>query len=142
MRSPPASRVSAIIPCTDIDAAERWWNGLGFFGPAGENPTDYRILSDADGATIHLQPAIAGWLVAGRNPFGVYLSTARVDRLAEAAGNAILGAVKAPRHTEWGMYEFALNGPDDLLVRIGWPSRLLHDEGDDAAQAGMDDISG
>jgi len=23
------------------------------------------------------------------------------------------------------MYEFALNGPDDLLVRVGWPSRLM-----------------
>jgi len=23
------------------------------------------------------------------------------------------------------MYEFALNGPDDLLVRVGWPSRLI-----------------
>ena len=22
------------------------------------------------------------------------------------------------------MYEFAINGPDDTLVRIGWPSRL------------------
>ena len=30
---------------------------------------------------------------------------------------------KAPEHKTWGMYEFALNGPDDLLVRIGRPSR-------------------
>jgi hypothetical protein len=28
-------------------------------------------------------------------------------------------------HKPWGMYEFALNGPDDLLVRVGWPSRLM-----------------
>ena len=24
----------------------------------------------------------------------------------------------------WGMYEFALDGPDGVLVRIGWPTRL------------------
>ncbi|MFW7266459.1 hypothetical protein ACMAUO_00655 [Gluconacetobacter sp. Hr-1-5] len=131
MDTPPDCRISAIIPCNDLDAAERWWNGLGFFGPADDDG-DYRILSNEDGATIHLHPAVPGWVVPGRNPFGVYLSTPHVDRLAEAAGDAILGPVKAPRHTEWGMYEFALNGPDDLLVRIGWPSRLLQAPGMDA----------
>jgi hypothetical protein len=33
-------------------------------------------------------------------------------------------------HKEWGMYEFALNGPDDLLARIGWPSQLIDRNGD------------
>lgn len=137
----PGSRISAIIPCNDMDAAERWWNGLGFFGPDDGNPTDYRILSDNDGATIHLLPAVPGWLIPGRNPFGIYLSTARIDRLAAAAGDAILGAVKAPRHTDWGMYEFALNGPDDMLVRIGWPSRLLRAGGEKAGPSGLDNLS-
>ncbi|MFS3137072.1 hypothetical protein ACLRDC_17175 [Gluconacetobacter sacchari] len=118
-------RACAIIPCNDMEQAERWWNGLGFFGPTDDGTADYRILSDQDGATIHLQAAVPGWVVPGRNPFGIYLSTPHVDRLAATAGDAILGPVKAPRHTEWGMYEFALNGPDDLLVRIGWPSRLI-----------------
>ncbi|MBB2166600.1 glyoxalase [Gluconacetobacter sp. 1b LMG 1731] len=131
MDTPPDCRMSAIIPCNDIDAAERWWNRLGFFGPA-DGDGDYRILSNREGAAIHLQPAVPGWVVPGRNPFGVYLSTPHVDQLAQAAGDAVLGPVKAPRHTEWGMYEFALNGPDDLLVRIGWPSRLLPAQGMDA----------
>jgi hypothetical protein len=29
-----------------------------------------------------------------------------------------------PEDKPWGMYEFALNGPDETLVRVGWPTRL------------------
>ena len=29
------------------------------------------------------------------------------------------------RHREWGLYEVGINGPDGLLVRIGWPSELI-----------------
>ena len=32
---------------------------------------------------------------------------------------------KAPPRKPWGTYEFVLNGPDALFVRIGWPSRLV-----------------
>ena len=32
------------------------------------------------------------------------------------------------RHREWGMYAFAVNRPDGLLVRVGWPSRLMADK--------------
>ena len=28
------------------------------------------------------------------------------------------------RHREWGLYEVGLGGPDNLLVRVGWPSDL------------------
>lgn len=141
MNRVPASRVSAIIPCNNVDQAERWWNRLGFFRPSDDTDADYRILSDEDGATIHLQPAVPGWVVPGRNPFGVYLSTPRVDQLAEAVRDAVLGAEKTPRHTEWGMYEFALNGPDDLQIRIGWPSRLRREGEGNIAAPGMDAIS-
>jgi hypothetical protein len=119
------SRVAAIIPCNDVDAAERWWNELGFSRPADQDHGDYRILSDSDGGEIHLQPAVAGWLIPGRNPFGVYVYTPRVDAIAAEAGEAILEPGKKAEHKDWGMYELSLNGPDDLLVRIGWPSRLV-----------------
>jgi hypothetical protein len=33
------------------------------------------------------------------------------------------------RHREWGMYEVGINGPDGLLVRIGWPSDLMTSRG-------------
>jgi hypothetical protein len=28
---------------------------------------------------------------------------------------------------EWEMYEFSRSDPDGVLVRVGWPSRLLSD---------------
>jgi len=122
------STVAAIIPCNDVDAAERWWNRLGFSRPADQDFGDYRMLSDGEGGEVHLQPAVEGWLVPGQNPFGVYVYTPRVDALAALAGNAIIEPAKRAEHKEWGMYEFTLNGPDDLLVRIGWPSRLVRPE--------------
>jgi hypothetical protein len=115
------SRLAAIVPCNDIDAAEAWWNGLGFRRPPEQDWGDYRILSDGFGAEVHLATAMEGWLIPGRNPLGIYLYTPRVDELAATASEAILGGDKRPEHKPWGMYEFALNGPDDLLVRIGWP---------------------
>jgi len=119
------STVTAIVPCSDVDAAERWWNKLGFSRPAEQDFGDYRMLSDGEGGEVHLQAAVEGWLVPGQNPFGVYIYTRRVDELAALGGDAIIEQTKGAVHTEWGMYEFALNGPDDLLVRVGWPSRLL-----------------
>lgn len=119
------STLTAILPCNDVDAAERWWNRLGFSRPADQDYGDYRMLSDGFGAEVHLQPAVAGWLVPGRNPFGVYLYTPRVDALAALAGDSIIEPAKRAEHKPWGMYEVSLNGPDDLLVRIGWPSRLV-----------------
>lgn len=119
-----ASTATAIIPCNDVEAAERWWNALGFSRSHSEDYGDYRMLSDGNGAEIHLQSAVEGWVVPGRNPFGIYLYTPRVDELAQLVSDDILEPSKAPEHKTWGMYEFALNGPDDLLVRVGWPSGL------------------
>jgi hypothetical protein len=31
------------------------------------------------------------------------------------------------RHREWGLYEVGISGPDGLLVRVGWPSRLINE---------------
>jgi hypothetical protein len=123
MSTPRSSSVAAIIPCNDIDAAERWWAQLGFDRAGDEAGGDYRMMSDGGGGEVHLRRAVEGWLVPGRNPFGLYLATSRVDDLARAAGGSIVGG--QPSHKPWGMYECALNGPDDLLVRVGWPSRLM-----------------
>lgn len=122
------SSVIAILPCNDLDAAEAWWNRLGFKRLNDQNHDDYRMLSDPEGASIHLTKAVDGWVVRGRNPFGVYIYTSRVDELAKVAEDATIRKSGTPKHTPWGMYEIALNGPDDLLVRIGWPSRLLPGE--------------
>jgi len=119
------SRVTAIIPCNDLDAAEAWWSRLGFTRPADQGHDDYRLLSDGEGGEVHLGRAVDGWVVPGRNPFGVYVYTPRVDALAAALRDEIIEREKAPTHKPWGTYEFALNGPDGLLVRVGWPSRLI-----------------
>jgi hypothetical protein len=116
-------RAIAILPCSDPDAAERWWGQLGFVRPAEQDYEGYRMLTDPAGAQIHLTEATKDWLVPERNPFGIYLYTPRVDALADVLRESIIEKARSPEHKPWGMYEFALNGPDDLLVRIGWPSR-------------------
>jgi hypothetical protein len=70
-----------------------------------------------------LTDAAEGWLVPGRNPFGLYLYLEDVDGLAGEFRGEIIGK-NAPEDKPWGMYEFALADPDQTLVRIGWPSRL------------------
>jgi hypothetical protein len=56
---------------------------------------------------------------ARAQPFGVYVSTPCVDVLAEAMRDEIIEPDQVPEHKSWGMYEFTLSGPDELLVRVG-----------------------
>ena len=114
-------RLTAILPCNDLDAAQRFFERLGFKVEGG--PDDYRMMSDGRGGDIHLQAAVDGWLVPGRNPFGLYLYREDVDQLAQAFAGEMIEP-EGPTDKPWGMYEFALNGPDETLVRIGWPTRL------------------
>ena len=126
----PTHALTAILPCNDLDASEAFYNRLGFARPdkpaAGEEDT-YRILSDAQGGHLHLTDAVEGWLIPGRNPFGLYLYTENVDALADQFAAEILEQTKRPEHKPWGMYEFSLSDPDETLVRVGWPSRLMND---------------
>lgn len=118
------SRLTTILPCNDLDASEAFYNRLGFTRPErpppGEEDT-YRMLSDGQGGELHLTDAVEGWLVPGRNPFGLYLYTEDVDALAARFPAEIAGKAE---DKPWGMYEFALSDPDETLVRVGWPSRL------------------
>ena len=112
-------KLTAILPCNDIDASAAFYTKLGFTHHDGDG--DYRMLSDGKGGEIHLTNAVEGWLVPGRNPFGLYLYTEDVDQLAAALGKLVL---HKPENKPWGMYEFALSDPDETLVRVGWPTRL------------------
>lgn len=112
-------RLTAILPCNDLDAAEAFFVRLGFAREGG--PDDYRMLADGRGGAVHLTPAVEGWLQPGRNPFGLYLYREDVDAAAAAFASERLSD---PKDQPWGMYEFALDGPDQTLVRVGWPSRL------------------
>jgi predicted lactoylglutathione lyase len=111
--------LTAILPCNDVDASEAFYAKLGFVRQAAYD--DYRILSDGKGAEIHLNAAVEGWLVPGRNPFGLYLYTEDVDQLAGSLHDQLL---RGPEDKPWGMYEFSLSDPDETLVRVGWPTRL------------------
>ena len=107
--------LTAILPCNDLDASEAFYARLGFTHRDGDE--GYRMLSDGHGGELHLNAAVEGWLIPGRNPFGLYLYAENVDELA-----AIMGCRAEDK--PWGMYEFALSDPDETLVRVGWPTRL------------------
>lgn len=83
----------------------------------------YRMLSDGVGGHVHLTQAVEGWLTPGRNPFGLYLYREDVDGLAAVFTGETLEN-DGPANKPWAMYEFTLNGPDDTIVRVGWPTRL------------------
>ena len=123
----PTHALTAILPCNDLDASEKFYARLGFTRAGGDKPADgedsYRILSDGKGGHLHLTDAVEGWLIRGRNPFGLYLYTEAVDELAREFSDELANG-RDPEDTPWGMYEFALSDPDETLVRIGWPSRL------------------
>ena len=106
--------------CNNLDASERFYGRLGFVridSPVPGKPDTYRMLSNGKGR-LHLTDAVEGWLIPGRNPFGLYFYMEDVGALATAFG-------KVPKDMPWGMYEFAMSDPDETLVRVGWPSRLL-----------------
>jgi hypothetical protein len=71
-------QMTAILPCNDLDAAQRFFERLE---PASF--PEYRMMADGHGGF----------------------------------------AIGPPEDKAWGMYEFALNGPDETLVRVGWPTR-------------------
>ncbi len=123
--TPLDHRLTAILPCNDLDASEAFYNRLGFTRPdrppPGEEDT-YRILADGQGGHLHLTDAVEDWLVPGRNPFGLYLYVEDVDAMAARFPGEVVGK-RGPEDKPWGMYEFALFDPDETLVRIGWPRR-------------------
>jgi catechol 2,3-dioxygenase-like lactoylglutathione lyase family enzyme len=118
----PSGLLTAILPCNDLDASERFYNRLGFARPDSQRPArgepdTYRMLSNGKGGYLHLTDAVEGWLIPGRNPFGLYLYLENVDAAAREFQ-------KLPEDKPWGMYEFAMSDPDETLVRVGWPTRL------------------
>ena len=120
----PTHHIAAILPCSDLEASTAFYALLGL--SVVSDYGSYRLLADGKGWQLHLtNETPEGWLVPGQNPFGLYLHTERVDALAERMRAHIIEPQKAPTHKPWGMYEFALSDPDNTLVRIGWPSRLI-----------------
>ena len=95
----PSGILTAILPCNDLDASERFYHRLGFTRSDGHRlPTGeadgYRLLSNGGGGYLHLTDAVAGWLVPGSNPFGLYLYTEDVDALAAEFRDEVIGGTR------------------------------------------------
>jgi len=128
MPLPCRRRLTAVLPCNNLDVAESFFTRLGFMRTEENKAAGYdthRILVNEDGEDIHLTDCPEGWLVPGRNPFGLYLYVEDVDAVAAKMEEFIIEKGKKAEHKSWGMYEVNLNGPDETLVRVGWPSGLI-----------------
>jgi len=116
----------AIVPSNDLKTAIAFWERLGFARAGGEG--DYVIMRGWN-CEVHVTQAGDGpWRVPDANPFGVFIRTPDVDAIAARVDDLIIRPGGILRHREWGMYEVGINGPDGLLVRIGWPSDLVKGE--------------
>jgi hypothetical protein len=124
MPIPATTGAFAIVPCNDLPGALPFWERLGFARTGGD--AQYYILEGWD-CEVHLTQAGEGpWRVPSEhNPFGVFIRTPDVDAIAARVDDLIIRPGGVLRHREWGLYEFGVAGPDGLLVRIGWPSRLM-----------------
>jgi len=105
--------LTPILPVNDMDKSREFYLRLGFTVYHADG--DYTILGHPNGSALHLQKAVEGWLIPGRNPFGLYLYVENVDEIA-----AIVGAQAVDQ--PWGMYEAAFSDPDETLIRVGWPT--------------------
>ena len=126
MPIPDTAGAFAIVPHNDLAAAAPFWERLGFERTGGD--ANYYIMTGW-GCEVHLRQAEGGdWAVpAEHNPFGVFIRTPDVDAIAARVDDLIIRPGGVLRHREWGLYEFGVAGPDGMLVRIGWPSRLMPD---------------
>lgn len=126
MPIPPSVGAFAIVPSNDLADAISFWERLGFAQRSGDS--NYIIMTGWD-CEVHLTQAGDGpWRVPeDHNPFAVFIRTPHVDAIAARVDDLVIRPGGVLRHREWGLYEVGIGGPDGLLVRIGWPSRLVQD---------------
>ena len=123
MNGTPAAGAFAIVPCNDLNAALPFWEQMGFARTGGDG--NYWILTGW-GCEVHLRRGDPPpWDVPENNPFGVFIRTPHVDEIAARMDAYVARPGGVLRHREWGLYEVALGGPDNLLVLVGWPSELI-----------------
>ena len=102
-----------ILPATDLDVSQAFYEQLGFEVTSAYESYGYRILIDRHGASLHLTRVDPEWMDKDRNAHAIYLYAKDVDGLAQRVG------CKAEQKP-WGMREFAITDPDGTLVRVGW----------------------
>ena len=127
MPIPVTTGAFAIVPSNDLATALPFWERLGFQRTGSD--AGYIIVTGWD-CEVHLTQAGSGpWMVPEEhNPFGVFIRTPEVDAIAARVDDLIIRPGVVLRHREWGLYEVGVGGPDGLLVRIGWPSRLMRSD--------------
>ena len=125
MPIPETNGAFAIVPHNDLIGAIKFWERLGFARTGGDQT--YYIMTGWE-CEVHLTQAGSGpWRVPEENnPFGVFIRTPHVEAIAAKVDDLIIRPGGVLRHREWGLYEVGLLGPDGMLVRVGWPSRLTH----------------
>ena len=113
----------AIVPSNDLSTGIAFWERLGFTRTGG---ADEYVIMTGWGCEVHLTQAGGGeWRVPEHNPFGVFIRTPEVEAIAARVQDLIIRPGGILRHREWGLYEVGIAGPDNLLVRVGWPSHLV-----------------
>ena len=114
----------AIVPSNDLPAAIPFWERMGFARAGGDE--NYVIMEGWD-CEVHLTQAGSGpWRVPHEhNPFGVFIRTPEVEAIAARMDDVVIRPGGVLRHREWGLYEVGIAGPDGLLVRVGWPLKLI-----------------
>ena len=114
----------AIVPSNDLPAAIPFWERLGFLRTGGDHQY---VIMEGWGCEVHLTQAGGGaWRVpAENNPFGLFIRTPHVAEIAARVDDLVIKPGGLLRHREWGIFEVGIAGPDNLLVRIGWPSELI-----------------
>ena len=123
MTETPSTGAFAIVPCNDLEAALPFWERMGFARTGGD--ANYVILTGWD-CEVHLRRGDPPpWDVPENNPFGVFIRTPHVDEIARLMDDRVARPGGVLRHREWGLYEVAIGGPDNLMVRVGWPSHLV-----------------
>lgn len=123
MSQPPARRRLRDHSQQRSAAAIPFWERLGFARTGGD---DGYVIMSSWGCEVHLtQAGDDPWRVPEHNPFGIFIRTPNVEAIATRVDDLIIRPGGVLRHREWGMYEVGINGPDGLLVRIGWPSALM-----------------
>jgi hypothetical protein len=124
MPIPDSVGAFAIVPSNDLATAIQFWERLGFARSGGDE--NYVIMIGWR-CEVHLTQAGQGpWSVPEEhNPFGVFIRTPEVDAIAARVDDLVIRPGGILRHREWGLYEVGLQGPDGMLVRVGWPSRLM-----------------
>ena len=134
MPIPETTGAFAIVPHNDLMHASAFWERLGFARTGGDS--NYYIMTGW-GCEVHLTQAGSGpWRVPEEhNPFGVFIRTPEVDAIASRVEDLIIRPGGILRHREWGLYEVGLCGPDGMLVRVGWPSRLMPKHGSPSAES-------